>query len=502
LMEVLEKKLAYPAVLLLFVVLGNGTFVALQVPSPTFEGFGLTPLPLLLAETLAYFLGGYLAFRLKAYTSKYFYIIGFAITLLAGLLLSFAPIPLTLQFALQIAVYASLALLNLCWCVCVASFRPSVSILLIIGAYVLWTTCSLFLSLVVGTKTAQIISIVLPLFSLVVLGFCLIKVKFGNEQNRFRESEDFPRFTQVFRSVSFVFLASVLFSFVFGIIMEVDILLGYPDFILSPLAQVGGVVVCLTALVYVLAVNTRIKYRFIYILPLALATILMARAILGAQSFVTSGFPMAAYNLYSMIVCIVFAWRSYESKVNSFVLFALGLGSMRLGILLGRSFAHVLDVGVGLSPETASNVSVVVLWVFFIGVLAAVFFILRRHNSELLPFEPTSENDLSEGNGQLASQRHAQDQQNGNGNDLTAAETSAMREMTFTGAIGGFGLTERETEVLALYANGRSASYIADELYLSNYTVKTHLRRCYAKMGIHSRQELLDVIWKGQLPES
>ena len=66
----------------------------------------------------------------------------------------------------------------------------------------------------------------------------------------------------------------------------------------------------------------------------------------------------------------------------------------------------------------------------------------------------------------------------------------------------GAGLTERETEILALYAGGRSAVRIAEELFLSNYTVKTHLRRCYAKLGIHSRQELLDLVWKGQSPSA
>ena len=47
-------------------------------------------------------------------------------------------------------------------------------------------------------------------------------------------------------------------------------------------------------------------------------------------------------------------------------------------------------------------------------------------------------------------------------------------------------------EVLEQYATGRSAIYIAEVLGLSEQTVKTHVRHAYAKMDVHSRQELLD----------
>lgn len=48
-------------------------------------------------------------------------------------------------------------------------------------------------------------------------------------------------------------------------------------------------------------------------------------------------------------------------------------------------------------------------------------------------------------------------------------------------------LTDRELEVLALLAVGASNSEIAEQLYLSVDTVKTHLRKLYGKLGVHNR---------------
>jgi len=56
-----------------------------------------------------------------------------------------------------------------------------------------------------------------------------------------------------------------------------------------------------------------------------------------------------------------------------------------------------------------------------------------------------------------------------------------------------FGLSSREAEILAFALRGRSSERIAQELVISKSTVDTHLRRIYAKAGVHSRQELLDL---------
>ena len=57
-----------------------------------------------------------------------------------------------------------------------------------------------------------------------------------------------------------------------------------------------------------------------------------------------------------------------------------------------------------------------------------------------------------------------------------------------------YNLTKREGEMLSLFVEGRSMPYIAEMLTISENTVKTHIRNIYTKMGIHNKQELLDII--------
>lgn len=57
-----------------------------------------------------------------------------------------------------------------------------------------------------------------------------------------------------------------------------------------------------------------------------------------------------------------------------------------------------------------------------------------------------------------------------------------------------FGLTARESEVLALLVRGRNEPFISEALFISPSTTHSHVTHIYAKLGVHSRQELLDVV--------
>ncbi|MEG1827779.1 MAG: helix-turn-helix transcriptional regulator [Gordonibacter sp.] len=53
-------------------------------------------------------------------------------------------------------------------------------------------------------------------------------------------------------------------------------------------------------------------------------------------------------------------------------------------------------------------------------------------------------------------------------------------------------LTVREKEIAFLLAEGRNVPFISKKLFVSENTVKSHVRHIYEKSGVHNRQELLD----------
>lgn len=57
-----------------------------------------------------------------------------------------------------------------------------------------------------------------------------------------------------------------------------------------------------------------------------------------------------------------------------------------------------------------------------------------------------------------------------------------------------YGLSNRQREVLVLLAKGRNADYITEKLVVSPHTSKAHIYNIYQKTGVHSRQELMNLV--------
>jgi DNA-binding NarL/FixJ family response regulator len=58
-----------------------------------------------------------------------------------------------------------------------------------------------------------------------------------------------------------------------------------------------------------------------------------------------------------------------------------------------------------------------------------------------------------------------------------------------------FGLTRREREIMDLVARGLTNKAIADQLYLAPKTVRNHINRLFAKLGVSNRQQAVQT-WR------
>lgn len=54
---------------------------------------------------------------------------------------------------------------------------------------------------------------------------------------------------------------------------------------------------------------------------------------------------------------------------------------------------------------------------------------------------------------------------------------------------GDYRLTDREIEILERFVKGYSKSEIADNLFISRFTVETHIKNIYSKLHVHSQTE-------------
>src|SRR5690554_8087755 len=67
-----------------------------------------------------------------------------------------------------------------------------------------------------------------------------------------------------------------------------------------------------------------------------------------------------------------------------------------------------------------------------------------------------------------------------------AEATPADSRLTAT--VSGDALSERETQILRLVADGLTNREIAEQLFLSRHTVESHIKRVYRKLSVRSEE--------------
>ncbi len=191
---------------------------------------------------------------------------------------------------------------------------------------------------------------------------------------------------------------------------------------------------------------------------------------------------IVGYNTFNIFIWILLADISYNFKLPAVAVFGMGWGMLTVGATFGEILGGVACSLFSMTPQAVSLITgVAVLMVF-----AVCTFVFK--DDDLMDLKEMAPLVDSAGS---AMEKILEKE------EPTAAESSQPQ--------GRFheccmqlartkGLTPRETEILLLFAKGRTNTRIQEELYISKGTVTTHLQHIYRKAGVHSKQELLDLI--------
>lgn len=171
-----------------------------------------------------------------------------------------------------------------------------------------------------------------------------------------------------------------------------------------------------------------------------------------------------AFVVVSMVVTIESIEVSAKRKTNLTIVYGLNAGLLYLANCIGNIVADLLGENF-LFEETSI---MAVMFALLYGCSIVMFFITRK--------------------GGLKGAKA------GSGEGDGIAPSVGIVDAACQAIIAEQGFSERQGEVLTLLAHGYDIPTIAKKLYLSENTVRTHTKKIYATLGIHSKQEIIELV--------
>lgn len=250
--------------------------------------------------------------------------------------------------------------------------------------------------------------------------------------------------------------------------------------------QLGVVAISAGFLWWIGAKGRHISFSLLWRLEIVIAAI--GAFILMVLPGAATEIAVAIVNIAdTLMLCVLFITAqdvARHSSLHPFVIFGGAWAARVLSRNLGRTVVFAL------SPMTQSESAVLGIIVFALSLSMVCLltdnlprtrklFIYDDESGEAAASKTTSDSApfATESEGSTAA------------NAVAASSYEQVRGWLRT----KHGLTAREIDVALLIARGRSKTFIADELFISENTVRTHSKNVYAKLGIHSREELISL---------
>lgn len=176
-------------------------------------------------------------------------------------------------------------------------------------------------------------------------------------------------------------------------------------------------------------------------------------------------------------------------RVSPLLAFGLMRGSLSLGTLLidavQRSYMLMTSTDLGLTDFSIVSISLVAL-------MCGYVLLPREQNQSTIEATSRDRQDKEENAADAHSSEHA-----GEEND-SSAKTSQRKPGRFVrrcqAVADKYLLTKKETEILFLLAKGNNAAAIQEQLFISENTVRTHMRHIYRKLDVHTQQEIINLV--------
>ena len=278
----------------------------------------------------------------------------------------------------------------------------------------------------------------------------------------------------------------------------------------------GGIALCACiatmALVPLTAERTAFSVAQLYRITVTFSVVgLVAILVLGAAAVPVGGALVQGCTLFFQPLVYVVVTRSTRLQgLSPLVAFGVGQALISAVVLAGNLAGKLLFQVAGETPLLLSAVCGA-------GVLALFFMVVAR--AAQVGEEGNGEKDggTEEMEAETRGADRAKAAAAGRGSSGVAAgerlfedggttEAATLPNGDFAAGVGAqgedsaavfaraVGLTARETEILSLLVRGRTLPYIANELFVTTGTVKTHVRHIYEKALVNNRQELLDKV--------
>lgn len=278
-------------------------------------------------------------------------------------------------------------------------------------------------------------------------------------------------------------------------------LLGFNEFFAMRYLTAIAIIGAMSLLVAVAAaVSRNAEYGSIgYNLFLLLTLALVAVPFFGFGSVASVVLATAILALCLLVACTVLMRISFKSGADSLRVFGLGYGFTILGCCLGATFGQSLFV-MSIPTETVTCIGSALTLV----IVAVAFFLMPRKDMDELmrptQFERASAqlDDNVEGESVQTIRvawskkgEEAESERDASDNDV---ERTPYFKIHCKQLASEYGLSPRETEIMFLLAKGRDAQALADELFISYNTARTHIRHIYDKLDVHSRHEFFHLV--------